>query len=233
MKGILPLAILGIQIAAEPPSLAQQGPDPALQRLNECVATPRAKPSTQEDIFKSFNPAISDPDRVSWCLFLYVNSLSTTAGNNNALFETWASDGETFNPNPQWPTTPAPKVLRPNILLQIREADRAFQLGKQGRAFQPFVLPPPRPLKEGDPPQQDRLRLYRFARSSQDFGSAKGVRDLHAGSQASRLPRRRDRGQGELVSRAGPAGSNQERHSRIYGQSGRRGQVLSCEQRGR
>ena len=28
--------------------------------------------------------------------------------NNNALFETWARDGETFVPNPVWPTTPTP-----------------------------------------------------------------------------------------------------------------------------
>ncbi|WP_050032574.1 hypothetical protein [Bradyrhizobium sp. LTSP857] len=162
MKGILPLVIFGILIATAPRSLAQQGPDQALQRLNECVATPRAKPSTQEDIFKSFNPAISDPDRVSWCLFLYVSSGSATAGNNNALFETWASDGETFNMNPQWPTTPTPKVLRPNILLQIRESDRVFQLGKQGRAFQPFVLPPPRPLKEGDNLEETRRNKIDF-----------------------------------------------------------------------
>ena len=34
------------------------------------------------------------------------------AGGNNALFETWASDTDTFKPNPQFPTTATPMALR-------------------------------------------------------------------------------------------------------------------------
>ena len=54
------------------------------------------------------NPAMNNPDQQAWTLFLTVNADAKTAGNNNALFETWARDGETFVPNPVWPTTPTP-----------------------------------------------------------------------------------------------------------------------------
>jgi hypothetical protein len=39
------------------------------------------------------NPAMNDPDQVAWRLFIQVN---TAAGGSNALFETWASDTDTF-----------------------------------------------------------------------------------------------------------------------------------------
>ena len=50
------------------------------------------------------NPAVNDPDRQSWELFMTVNANAASAGNNNALFETWASDGDTFQPSPVWPS---------------------------------------------------------------------------------------------------------------------------------
>ena len=132
------------------PVHAQQA-DPALQRLNNCVTTPARVPSSQQDIINDIingmNPAITEPDKVAWCFFLYVN---TRAGNSDALFETWASDGETFNPNPQWPATRQPKQFRPNILLQVREAERVLGQGREGGVIQPFVLPSPRPLQPGN-----------------------------------------------------------------------------------
>lgn len=57
------------------------------------------------------NPAMNNSDKFAWTLFLNVNSDAKTAGNNNALFETWASDGQTFVPSPVWPGTPAPLAL--------------------------------------------------------------------------------------------------------------------------
>lgn len=54
------------------------------------------------------NLAMNNPDQQAWTLFLAVNADAKTAGNNNALFETWARDGETFVPNPVWPATPTP-----------------------------------------------------------------------------------------------------------------------------
>jgi len=43
------------------------------------------------------NLAMNNPDQQAWTLFLTVNADAKTAGNNNALFETWARDGETFS----------------------------------------------------------------------------------------------------------------------------------------
>ena len=55
------------------------------------------------------NPAMNAPDQLAWQFFIQVN---TRAGGNNALFETWASDTDTFKPNPQFPTTATPMALR-------------------------------------------------------------------------------------------------------------------------
>ena len=50
------------------------------------------------------NLAMNNPDQQAWTLFLTVNADAKTAGNNNALFETWASDGDTFRAKPVWPS---------------------------------------------------------------------------------------------------------------------------------
>ena len=62
------------------------------------------------------NIAMNDPDKLAWILFLKVTADAKSAGNNNALFETWASDGDTFKENPTWPTTPTPLQLKPRAL---------------------------------------------------------------------------------------------------------------------
>jgi hypothetical protein len=62
------------------------------------------------------NPAMTAPDQVAWELFIQANS---RAGGSNAVFETWASDTDTFKPNPQFPTAPSPPVLRRPILPAI------------------------------------------------------------------------------------------------------------------
>jgi hypothetical protein len=62
------------------------------------------------------NPALTDAEMTNWELFLEVNSEAKTAGNNNALFETWASDADTFQTNPTWPTTPSTLALKPRAL---------------------------------------------------------------------------------------------------------------------
>ena len=79
------------------------------------------------------NPAVNHPDQVSWELFVKVTAPAASAGNNNVLFETWASDGDTFQPNPRWPgATPSPMRLRAPIL-------SAF--GPRAPGPQPHVLP--------------------------------------------------------------------------------------------
>jgi hypothetical protein len=66
------------------------------------------------------NPALNEPDKLSWQLFIQVN---TRAGGSNALFETWASDTDTFKMDPQFPTAPAPLALRPAVVPALgREA---------------------------------------------------------------------------------------------------------------
>ena len=66
------------------------------------------------------NPAMNAPDQVAWQLFIQVN---TRAGGTNSLFETWASDSDTFQPNPQFPSTPTLSALRRPLLPAVaREA---------------------------------------------------------------------------------------------------------------
>ena len=57
-------------------------------------------------------PAMNNPDMVAWQLFIQVNS---RAGGTNAVFETFASDTDTFQPNPQYPTGPTPSAMHPPI----------------------------------------------------------------------------------------------------------------------
>ncbi len=75
------------------------------------------------------NLAMNDPDKLAWTLFLQVNTDAKTAGNNNALFETWASDGQTFRQNPTWPSTATPIALGSRalgIVQQLRSKIRPF-----------------------------------------------------------------------------------------------------------
>jgi hypothetical protein len=49
------------------------------------------------------NPAVNNPDKTAWQLFIQVNS---RAGGSNSVFETYASDTDTFQPTPQFPPGP-------------------------------------------------------------------------------------------------------------------------------
>jgi hypothetical protein len=62
------------------------------------------------------NPAMTAPDQVAWQLFIQANS---RAGGSNSVFETWASDTDTFQLNPQFPTGPTVPVLRQPVLPQV------------------------------------------------------------------------------------------------------------------
>src|SRR5215475_4656810 len=66
------------------------------------------------------NLAMNAPDQVAWQLFIQAN---TRAGGSNSMFETWASDTDTFQVSPRFPGTPTPPSLRSPILPQaVREA---------------------------------------------------------------------------------------------------------------
>ncbi|MGH6925615.1 MAG: hypothetical protein ACRED5_17955 [Propylenella sp.] len=60
------------------------------------------------------NPALNTPDELSWQLFIEVNT--SAPGLNNATFETWASDTDTFTANPQFPTVATPLALHAPIV---------------------------------------------------------------------------------------------------------------------
>jgi hypothetical protein len=57
--------------------------------------------------------AMNKPDQLAWQLFIQVNS---RAGGTNSVFETFASDTDTFQSNPQYPTGPVASTLRSPIL---------------------------------------------------------------------------------------------------------------------
>lgn len=79
------------------------------------------------------NPVLNNPDEQSWELFMTVNANVAGAANNNALFETWASDGDTFQVSPLWPSG----------AVQMQIGPRALSLGLQRvhPRFTPQVLP--------------------------------------------------------------------------------------------
>jgi hypothetical protein len=53
------------------------------------------------------DPALNNPDKVSWELFASVNR-SVPSSNNNVLFETWAANEDTFRQNPMFPGSAGP-----------------------------------------------------------------------------------------------------------------------------
>lgn len=113
-------------------AVAQNTDDAALKSLNACLSGP--SPGSEKDFMMGLNPALNAPDRVSWCIFLYVNSNAASTGNNNALFETWATDNDTFQTNPSWPGPgTAEKPLHQPVLRQLR--------GQPQGGLTPFVLP--------------------------------------------------------------------------------------------
>ena len=79
------------------------------------------------------NPPQNNPDRQSWELFVTVNANVASAGNNNALFESWASDGDTFRTLPAWPSGAA------EMQIGQRALSVAFQ--RAHPRFTPQVLP--------------------------------------------------------------------------------------------
>jgi len=55
------------------------------------------------------------PDQFAWQLFIQVNSRTANA---SALFETFATNENTFRPNPTYPSGPTPPTMRRAILLR-------------------------------------------------------------------------------------------------------------------
>jgi len=95
------------------------------------------------------NPAMNDPEKFAWqALFIPINK-SAGAG-QNAVWETWASDEDTFPANPSatqppaWPATaPQNKKLRPSLQLRLLDAQRAREAQDEVRIFGANVVQPP------------------------------------------------------------------------------------------
>ena len=69
----------------------------AVPLLAIALLTPPAAGAADPD------PAMNQPDRAAWELFIDAAGYRASPGNNNARFETWASDPDTFGASPQWP----------------------------------------------------------------------------------------------------------------------------------
>lgn len=59
------------------------------------------------------NGVKENSDAFIWRLFA---KIVAPAGDNQVTFETWASDEDTFNANPRWPSLGEPKKLHPSVL---------------------------------------------------------------------------------------------------------------------
>src|SRR5664280_2625601 len=106
--------------------------NPALQQIDKNVT--QVNPSNFILATPDPNPAMNDPDMVSWQLFVQVNAPAATQGNNNALFETWASNDDTFKQNPVFPSTAVASVKSLKVPALVALAPR-----KPG--LQPHVIP--------------------------------------------------------------------------------------------
>jgi hypothetical protein len=85
------------------------------------------------------DPAMNNPDKMAWQLFIQVDS---RAGDSNAVFETFASDTDTFQPTPQYPPGATASTLHAPIL-EATARDAALKDG--------VLLPaiPPDPVSQG------------------------------------------------------------------------------------
>jgi len=133
IASIFGLAVMsgGVALAQAP---APTPSDQLIASLNSCLTGAAA--TNEAGFMSQLNPALNATDRVSWCLFLYVNQNAATEGNNNALFETWASDHDTFQTTPVWPGPGGSEmVLRQPILPMLAHRPAP------GAGVTPFVLP--------------------------------------------------------------------------------------------
>jgi hypothetical protein len=65
------------------------------------AATASAQPADPD-------PALNEPDKLAWELFVLVSRPAASPGGNNSVFETWAQNGDTFTANPKFPGASGP-----------------------------------------------------------------------------------------------------------------------------
>jgi hypothetical protein len=98
------------------------------------------------------DPAMNNPDKNAWELFIQVNS---RAGGSNAVFETFASDTDTFQPTPQFPAGATTLALHAPIL-ETTARDAALKNG----ALLPAI--PPDPIAQGGEETRRNRAAYDF-----------------------------------------------------------------------
>lgn len=116
------------------------------------------------------NPAMNAPDETAWQLFIVA---TTSAGGSNATFETWASDTDTFRPNPQFPPGPTALSLHAPIVPSVGR-----QLLQQNGVLIP-ALPPGIAQGQSEETRRNRAafdfivknNLYRMSGLIQAFGT--------------------------------------------------------------
>ena len=88
-------------------------------------------------------------DAVIWRLFTQVAAPASKAAASPVVFETWASDDDTFNVNPVWPAGNAPTKLHVSVLEAIKSLsfDQPDNLSKQLNKFSLASVPIDVPCK--------------------------------------------------------------------------------------
>ena len=142
-----------------------------------------------------------------------VNADAASAGDNNALFETWASDGDTFRAKPVWPSG--------GSQMQIGARALSLAIEQLHPHFRPELLPTGSRLI-GEETRRNKP-AFDFIVQNNLF-KVSGLRDRLRRGEADRLPGRFHRGEGEL-GRGRPA-QGVQRLCRISGRSCSR---VSCE----
>src|SRR5262245_27861344 len=96
------------------------------------------------------NPAMNNSHKDAWELFVLVNKPVATPSNNNVLFETWASNEDTFQPNPKFPGAAAPPscqlqqvaaLITPVASPKILNVPALEALAPRPPGLQPKVVP--------------------------------------------------------------------------------------------
>src|SRR5262245_14227708 len=99
------------------------------------------------------NPAMNNPDKVSWELFVDVSKAAGVPGKNDVVFETWASNQDTFRQNPVFPGASGPPscgpppvavaaapVISPLASPKVLGVPALINLGPRAPGLQPHVV---------------------------------------------------------------------------------------------
>jgi hypothetical protein len=84
------------------------------------------------------DPAMNNPDKVSWELFVEANKPSAQAG--KALFETWPSDQDTFSPSAKCPPPPNANLVAAAVSDLALRQPALLRLAPRKPGLQPHIV---------------------------------------------------------------------------------------------